>query len=869
MRARKKRIAGGIQALCLSLLLLSFGSKVLAQATTTEREFDFNIPQQLVSTALIEFAEQADLTLVFSNDLVRDKFADALRGSYSLQRGIDALLAGTGLAAKFSRGVVLRILKTDEADDTDEADNRGKTMKQKVGLIAAVAAALFGGTATAQDTASNKTEHGVGVLEEIVVTAQKRSQSLMDVGISVSVAGEQEIKDRRLNMITDVGMFAPNVSVKENIPGLMPIITVRGVGLNDFNAANNPATGVYIDELSLSSLALLSSDFFDLQQMEVLKGPQGTLYGRNSTAGALNIVTAKPNRDEQSGRLSLGAANYDTLELEGMSNVPVSDTVAIRIAGKSIQQNEGYFTDGGTNVGERDITMVRGQFLWMPSDTTTVLFKLEQQDADSELGIPKYFGAVPTPTEANCPGQPGCSNFIGYSDPSDDPYSGTYSIDPDYELDQFISTLRVDADLSFGTLTSVTGYIDFDRLYAADVDASPDPIMDFNNTDEVEQLSQELRLAGEKGNLVWQIGAFYSKDKIRTTYAGDFRTLLNTTAFSAADIEATSKAVFANIEWAFNEDMTLILGLRATDEDKSNFGFTDDLATEAPFSFVSGTPVGLGPVRLAEVDDSIDDTSVDWKIGLNWNLNSALLYASASQGTKSGGFFTGVVTSDQQLIPYDAEVLTAFEVGAKGQLSDYGLSYEASVFYYDYEDVQTFISDSSGAVQISRLSNVKGATIFGVDLMSRWNSQSIDGLSALLGIGILDTELESFVAGTGVIPKGNEQPDAPEFSANVEVQYAFNLTDTIPASIAVDGRFQSEAYHDSLNLPLSESDDYWVVNARISAYFGADWEVIAWGRNLADKEYMVQMSDNLALGNGTRVFGPPRTYGVTVTKHFN
>ena len=167
MRARKKRIAGGIQALCLSLLLLSFGSKVLAQATTTEREFDFNIPQQLVSTALIEFAEQADLTLVFSNDLVRDKFADALRGSYSLQRGIDALLAGTGLAAKFSRGVVLRILKTDEADDTDEADNREKTMKQKVGLIAAVAAALFGGTATAQDTASNKTEHGVGFLRRL------------------------------------------------------------------------------------------------------------------------------------------------------------------------------------------------------------------------------------------------------------------------------------------------------------------------------------------------------------------------------------------------------------------------------------------------------------------------------------------------------------------------------------------------------------------------------------------------------------------------------------------------------------------------------------------------------------------------------
>ena len=716
---------------------------------------------------------------------------------------------------------------------------------------------------------------GVGaqqpVIEEVVVTSQKREQNLSDVGISIAVAGEQEIRDRRINMVEDIPLFTPNASVKNVIPGLMPILTLRGVGLNDFNAANNPAAGVYVDDVSLSSLALLSSDLYDLERMEVLKGPQGTLYGRNSTAGALNVVTAKPDPESQQVRISAGVGNYELVEIEGMFNTPLSDTVALRIAGKVIDQGQGYWENDflGRDVGERDVWMVRGQLLWQLSDSTSVLLKLDEQEGRSETGTGDFAGALPTGLSADCP-SPECMDYAGYTDTDGDIYRGSFSVDPSYDLNQTISSLRIDHEFDFGTLTAITGYIDFDRGYSADIDASPLAILEFYNTDKVRQLSQEIRLWGETNNTVWQVGVFYTNDDVTSAYFGDLPVLLNTTTSSFAEIESTNLSLFANAEWALNDTLTLITGLRYSDEERDGLVYTDDLVSLAPASFLSFAPFGASPVRLAFVDDQVKDDSVDWKLGMNWQVAmDTLLYASISQGTKSGGFFTGVVTSDEQLIPYGPEQLVSYEIGLKTQAADLGLSYEAAVFYYDYEDVQTFITDDSGAVPVDRLGNVSGATIHGLDATLQWRPPSFSGLALYASIGLLDTELDSFVSGATTIPKGNEQPDAPGFSGNLAASYEFNLSDSASMQIAVDGRYQGDTYRSVLNEVFSETASYWVINARVSLYLQNEWEVTAWGRNINDEEYMTEFSNNLALGNGSRIYGAPRTYGLTVTKHFD
>ena len=708
-------------------------------------------------------------------------------------------------------------------------------------------------------------------LDEIIVTAQKREQSLQDVSISISVAGSEEIRERRIESVTDISAIAANANIKPAIPGLMPILTVRGVGLNDFNAANNPSTGVYIDEVSLSSLALLSSDFFDLERIEVLKGPQGTMYGRNSTAGALNVVTAKPDLEAFSARAGGMAGSYDTYDIDLMANIPLSESFGARFAAKGIDQGEGHWTDSasGKNFGKRDVTMTRAQMLWLPSDRTKVFLKLEDQRARNELGHAEFFGALPTATEPDCPGRPECSNFVGYSDTDQDPYRGAWSTNPDYSLNQFISTLRVDMDLGFSALTFITGSIDFDRSYSSDVDASPARILDFANTDDVSQVSQEVRLSGEQDGIIWQVGIFYANDEVKTTYSGTHTDMLNTTTFTSARQEATSRALFANAEWRLNDQFSLITGLRATKEKKSNIGSTTDLVTLAPASFLSMTPFGSGPLVMASVDESIDDTSTDWKLGLNWTLeDSTLVYLSASQGTKSGGFFTGVATTNQQLIPYDAETLTAYEVGFKGRSEDSNISYEANAFYYDYEDIQTFASDQSGAVPVNRLANIDGATIYGLDLQARWNSNVVEGLSINVGAGLLDTELEAFSSDGVVIAKGNEQPEAPKISANIQANYAFNLGQSHRAKLSVDSYYQSKVMHNALNSPLATSDGYAVYNARLMVYLSNDLELSFWGKNLGNKEYTTNANSQLALGNGFRVYGAPKTWGISLNKFF-
>ena len=736
-------------------------------------------------------------------------------------------------------------------------------------LMAAGVALSALGSATAAAQSDGDAE--ARVLQAVTVTAQKKEQSALDVGIAVSVVGEQEIQAQRIETPSDLVVFTPNATVKENIPGLMPIVTIRGVGLNDFNATNNPATGVYVDEVSLSSLALLSSDLFDLERMEVLKGPQGTLYGRNSTAGALNIISARPNFESYSGRVIAGIGNFDSRDLELVANLPIAENFAVRLSGKGVYQDEGFYFDETRNrdVGRRDVLSGRVQALWVPTETVDVLLKIEGQRGRSELGSPEFFGAIPTPTETNCPGSPGCSDLFGYTDTDGDPFRGAWSVDPEYNYDQVGATLRVDADLGFADLTSVTGYINFSRDYASDTDAGPLRLTDFNNSDDVNQFSQELRLSGSNDQLDWQVGGFYSVDNVETIYAGDLQELFNTTTFSFADQKSTSYAIFGNAEWWLSDTLSIVTGIRYTNEVREANNFTQDNVSEIGGSFLTMAPLGTPPIVLAAVDDEIDETSFDWKIGANWKpADNMLVYASASQGTKSGGFFAGVATNPAQLIPYDSETLTSYEVGVKGTAAELGLRYEASAFFYDYSDVQTFIRDQVGAVPVQRLGNVDEAELYGADFSLVYQPAALTGLDLNAGVGLLSSELGAFESGTGLVPAGNEQPDAPELTMNLGASYTADVSDRLSLRLAIDSRYQSETFRDAINDPLLFTEEYWVTNARVSLFEEGDWDLSIWGKNIGDEEYVTQGVNQLVFGYGFRVYGAPQTYGISLTKNF-
>lgn len=708
----------------------------------------------------------------------------------------------------------------------------------------------------------------------ILVTAQKRSQDVLDVGISISVVGAEAIAARRIESATEIVAFTPNVSVKENVPGLVPVITIRGVGLNDFSATNNPSAGVYVDEVSLSSLALMNFDLFDLERMEVLKGPQGTLYGRNTTAGALNVVSARPDTRAVRARVSASLANYDTKDFEAMINLPLSDTAALRLAGKAIIQDEGfYFNEAtGRDIGRREVFLGRAQLLFEPTDTIEALFKAEIQRGRSEIGQPEFFGlAPPVPAEPGlvCPGSPRCTDFFGYRDTDGDPFRGSWSVDPTYDVNQLNLTARISADLGFAELTSVTGYIDFDRVWGIDVDATPLRQTDFVTADDVEQFSQELRLAGETDAVNWLVGGFYSWDRVQSTYDGDLRDLFNTTTFTSSDQKTETAAAFINAEWRLADNLDLITGVRYTWERRSNVGSTVDLVSQAPASFLTTAPFGTPPIPLAVVDDTISDRNWSYKIGLNWSIDdNTLAYASISQGVKSGGFFAGVATNSGQLIPYEPERLVSYEAGIKGRLDALNAVYAVSAFYYDYNNVQTFIRDTVGNLPIQRLGNVDKAEIYGIDGELTFRPSFLPGLDWAVGVGLLESELGAFASSGGAVPAGNRLPDAPTFSFNTLVGYEFDLSSDFAMRFAIDGRYQGLTFKDGLNDPLIAADAFWVLNGRISLMRTDGWDLSLWGKNIADERYVTQGINQLALGTGNRVYGAPRTWGVSIAKTF-
>lgn len=718
-------------------------------------------------------------------------------------------------------------------------------------------------------------------VQEVVVTAQKREERLLDVGIAISSLSAETLRSQRISSTTDLVAQVPNVDVKENIPGAQAIVTVRGVGLNDFSSTNNSTVGVYVDEVFLASFAQMDFNFYDLERIEVLKGPQGTLYGRNSTAGAINIISAAPSLAGNTGMISATGGNFNRYEGEAMANLAVSDQFAFRFAGKAVKQDEGYWFSRTLNkdLGEQDILLGRGQMLWRPNDATTVKLKLEAERNRSSLGVGKFFGTVPTAAGVTCPNfsNPAvCVNSHGYTDTTSDVFKGDWNHAAPYRVSQWNGTLHVETDLGFAKLSSVTGYINFERGFYIDADAGPTIDAEFDQNDKVAQFTQELRLAGGSvDRATWLVGAYYSWDRVKTFSPGFLRDLFNTNVLITADQKTESRAVFGQVDWKLTDQLKLITGLRYTSEDRSYVGGTNDLN---PFGLsflcfaVGACALGApGTHVLSAADASIDDQNWSWRAGLNYKpSDDVLVYGTIARGTKSGGFFNGVTTTNLALAPYLPEQLTDYEAGVKARLFDRSVQLEASAFWYDYKDLQTQTFTNVGAVSLIKLGNVDTATVKGLDLQATW--LPAHGLTLNAGMGLLDTELGSFrtagATGVIVVPKGNKLPNAPDATFNGQARYEWPLVGDWTAAVQGAAHYSSKVFKEALNTSFLSADSYWIFDARASVSSKAGWELAVWGKNLGDEQYVAQATDD-GLGMGYRVFNAPRTYGVSVTKRFD
>ena len=716
---------------------------------------------------------------------------------------------------------------------------------------------------------------------DIIVTAQKREQRLQDVGIAITAFTGEDVERLGLEDADDVADFTPNVTAVNVFGNNLPNFSIRGVGLNSFAPNNSSPTAVHVDEVYYGYGVMLNFSLFDTERVEILKGPQGTLYGRNTTGGAISYFSRRPTRHFDAG-LTVGYGNYQNLEIEGFVNGPIGETVSARLSGTYRRQWSGPYYNRFLNEkhGEVDKRAWRAQVQFDPSDVFSLNVNVHGGRDRSDLA---QYNMLPSGTAPGaspfCPqlldgtlrgGEPNCIGFIGEREPDDDPFTGSPGFRPFLELDALGVAVNASLDLGFATLTSVTGYEDFDRFVAEDADGFPQTIVDDYYENHITQFSQELRLASDGARPVnWLLGAYYLSDEIdsprfeaKSFFARNFGAIVTSIQ------ETQSLAGFGQLEWQVANTVRLIGGLRYTWEERSFDATTHltagnrDLITDAP-----GTKTTL----LATANDTISFNNVSGKIALEFKPDpDQLFYASISQGFKSGGFNGNFAFSDAQFNRFDEETLLAYEVGAKLGLLNRRLFWNTALFYYDYQDLQavgSFITTVGGAaVNLFVLANLADARTYGFESDLWWRPDDHWDIKA--GIGYLDAKFTNPRPGNEALD-GNRLTYTPQFSASGLVRYSAPVGSRLAGSIQVDGNYQTHYFTDVGNIPISRVKDRALFNTRIGlGDLDERWELAFWVKNIFDLEYTTYVNNLTSTRRVLKATGYPRTYGVQLRYNF-
>ena len=758
-----------------------------------------------------------------------------------------------------------------------------KTMQAISGAFAALLLAAAG-IASAEETG----ESG-GVIEEILVTAQKRAQSIQDVHVSMNAFTEEDLQDLGWTDITQVGNQSPNLDIKYVWGNSMPVFTIRGVGMNSFQASDTPSVGLFIDEVFQTSMAVMGAHLFDIERVEVIKGPQGDVFGRNTNGGAVSYFTRKPSR-EANGYVRASYGRWERSEVQAAVGGPLGENLSGRISLMSIQQGEGwvYNRTTGNDVGEVDILSARAQLLWEPSDSLSVNVKLFGSRDRSQ---PIYFQHVGYREKGNT-GQlcqaylegrldPNtCVSFDGYSDTDGDPYAGDYTndlstfINEDETLknDNLGGTLTIEKDFGNISLLSVSSYQVYERWQPKESDGTPSLYVDFLFTSEIWAFSQELRLTSNyDGPFNWIVGANYGRDEVaelpgRIGYVEDYLNGWRIDLTYEQDRE--NLAAYGQFSVDFGEQWRLSAGGRVLKDDVT---FQQSVSLYIPPS---------GPVILSnmlprtivtpdgsieELDGKLDDTAFTWRVALDFIPNdNIMLYGSVASGYKPGGFNGGFNLNPLQYLPFYEEEVTAIELGLKSILANGRALFNAAAFTYDYDGLQAATARVYNRVVFTSLDNLAKADVKGFE--ADIHLRPVDSLDIKLGVSVLDTKNNdprpNFDGARGVSPR--KLPNSPEQTFNAAVTYTIPLTNGGSLRLFGDYYYQGDHFKEAVNLlPLEVNQDQ--LNARLTYVSpNGNWDIGAWAKNITDTVWVTDtLTDPVALGWGVWVYGAPRSFGVT------
>lgn len=723
--------------------------------------------------------------------------------------------------------------------------------RARLRLLAGVslAATSLAGVAGAQEAAQADV-----MIDELIVTAQRRDQNLQDVPVTVTTFGAEAIQEARIQEVQDVVTRTPGLNF-DAFPSGQPRLTVRGIGSSDRGAAGDPSAGVFLDEIYLGRPTMIAFDAFDVSRIEVVKGPQGTLYGRNVVGGAINIVTTAPELDDLSASLDGTIGNYDRLEGAGFLNIPLAKGVAAIRASASVRTHDGYvenLTTGG-DLDDQDTRSGRIQLLVQPTETLRL-----------------SLGADGTRDRANGP-----AKYVVALD-EEDPLSGFWSVDRDrdaaaseYDGVQNRDTWGVRGqaiwDLPKVSVNYLFGHRDVDYEVDHDFDGGPrDPARRISigggNVEDASSTSHELRfMAPADGPVSWVFGVYAFDAKTRRDDilnlaipdfdgAFDFEDggteglLLTEVYHQRAKVE--SRAVFGDVTVPLSEKLNVSAGVRYT-KDKKAYR-VDNLDSDATFRANEDI----------DATNSADWDAFTWRIGADYHLSDDhMVYVMVSRGFKSGGFQE---TPENQLdasTPFDPEFATQYEAGVRSTFLDGRLIWNNTVYTLKYQDLQVRETDG-----LNIFTTNADATINGYETLLRWRPGGGFDLNA--SYAYTDATFDEYVL-PSTDYSSNRLTRSPKHKLTLTPSYTWELASGGEVEVAVDYQYESKIWDDASNAGSEFRTPTHFVDARaIYTAESRDWSLVVWGKNLTNE--LTRTHQATFLGANFASYNPPRTYGLTL-----
>lgn len=677
--------------------------------------------------------------------------------------------------------------------------------------------------------------------DDIVVTASKTGATLLqDTPLAVTAFSADMLEKTGIKDIRDLASVTPNLLVTQNAS--FSQVYIRGIGSNNVFGGSDPSSTIHLDGVYLARPASYLSNFLDVERIEVLRGPQGTLYGRNSVGGTINVISRKPGNDIE-GKAQITYGNYNFARVEAYASGPViTDKLA---ASFSIigSRRDGYLENVVPGVGDADNERTigaRGQIRFTPSAPLEIIVRADYLYSDDALA--GYIKMLQPTTD------PAANSVIS------DLHKIAVNIRPSSTRRQWGGAVEMNYDVMPGMqLKSLTAYRANQLTQVGDTDGTALNVRRTDQFEDQHQFSQEFNLTGSTGGLTYILGGYYFNEHIDVAAA--VTTFPTVRAGFSPTINTDALAGFAQGSYAFTDWLTMTAGIRYTSEKKR----LDQYALNT--SLVTGLPLAGNPLSY-----TVQDTYNAWtpKFGIEFRpADGILLYASATKGFKSGGFNFASRNPSQG---FDPEMLWSYEAGAKLDLLNKMLRLNATVFHYDYSDLQVQSFLSPGVVDITNASDAK---VDGVELEGQL--RPTNWLRVGGNVAYLDARYKNY---TSALLAGNIPYDASGNRLNLAPKWSYSAFAEVNSAVG-DGsafaraeyNFRTRQYFTAENAGLDTQASYALLNASIGYTFPGDkFELMAFGRNLTDRDYVTSTA-SFASGRVGRV-GEPRTYGIRAVAKF-